>query len=264
MATVDFFTGFTYKWAQTGNNFAWDDAQYKLGWATIGDTPPTVEQFNRVLQVSDEKSNWLYGQLAAAAAEKGITLSAGDLDSLKNILAAYTPAASETVAGIAEIATQAEVTTGTDDARIVTPLKLATAVPAASTLAAGKIQLATAAEAQAFVNATKAITPDTLASAFKGANQSLAGNGYQKLPGGLIFQWLTVSGSLGGTALATFPITFPNAAFHATSFYIAGVDPGSSSPASIGGTLYGTLATNAVNVRFAPGYLTCRILVWGY
>lgn len=36
------------------------------------------------------------------------------------------PAASETVAGIAELATQAETNTGTDDLRIVTPLKLAT------------------------------------------------------------------------------------------------------------------------------------------
>lgn len=36
------------------------------------------------------------------------------------------PAASETTAGIAELATQAETDTGTDDARIVTPLKLAT------------------------------------------------------------------------------------------------------------------------------------------
>lgn len=35
------------------------------------------------------------------------------------------PAASETVAGIAELATQGETDTGTDDARIVTPLKLA-------------------------------------------------------------------------------------------------------------------------------------------
>lgn len=35
------------------------------------------------------------------------------------------PAASETTAGIAEIATQAETDTGTDDQRIVTPLKLA-------------------------------------------------------------------------------------------------------------------------------------------
>lgn len=36
------------------------------------------------------------------------------------------PSATETTAGIAEIATQAETDTGTDDARIVTPLKLAT------------------------------------------------------------------------------------------------------------------------------------------
>lgn len=36
------------------------------------------------------------------------------------------PAASETVAGIAELATQAETDTGSDDARIVTPLKLKT------------------------------------------------------------------------------------------------------------------------------------------
>jgi hypothetical protein len=37
-----------------------------------------------------------------------------------------TPAASETTAGIAELATQAETDTGTDDLRIVTPLKLKT------------------------------------------------------------------------------------------------------------------------------------------
>lgn len=36
------------------------------------------------------------------------------------------PAATETTAGIAELATQAETDTGTDDARIVTPLKLST------------------------------------------------------------------------------------------------------------------------------------------
>ncbi|MCA2992059.1 hypothetical protein [Gemmatimonas sp.] len=36
------------------------------------------------------------------------------------------PAATETTAGIAEIATQAETDTGTDDTRFVTPLKLAT------------------------------------------------------------------------------------------------------------------------------------------
>lgn len=89
MATVDFFTGFTYKWAQTGNTFAWDDAQYKLGWATVGDTPPTVEQFNRVHQIADEKSNWLYGQLKTVADAKSVTLSSGALTGLQQVLAAY-------------------------------------------------------------------------------------------------------------------------------------------------------------------------------
>lgn len=43
-------------------------------------------------------------------------------------------AASETVAGKAELATQAETNTGTDDARIVTPLKLTTWTPAVGTV----------------------------------------------------------------------------------------------------------------------------------
>jgi hypothetical protein len=70
------------------------------------------------------------------------------------------PAASETVAGKAELATQAETDTGTDDARIVTPLKLATAVPAASTTAAGKVELATTAEALTGTDTARAVTPE--------------------------------------------------------------------------------------------------------
>lgn len=125
MASATFFEAFQYEWAQTGNTFDWQDDQYKLGWATIGPTPPSVEQFNRVHQIADEKANWLYAQLETAATAKGITLSAGDLGSLEDLLTAYVPVqATETVAGIAEVATQAEVLAGTDDARFVTPLKL--------------------------------------------------------------------------------------------------------------------------------------------
>ena len=89
MAAVDFFSAFQYKWAQTGTVFAWDDAQYKLGWATIGSTPPSVEQFNRAQQVLDEKSNWLYGQLATVAAARGVTLTGASLTGLQQVLAAY-------------------------------------------------------------------------------------------------------------------------------------------------------------------------------
>lgn len=52
----------------------------------------------------------------------------GTLGSSNIIWASFgttTPSASETTAGVAEIATQAETDAGTDDARIITPLKLA-------------------------------------------------------------------------------------------------------------------------------------------
>lgn len=75
--------------------------------------------------------------------------------------------------------------------------------------------LATAAEAQALESLTKILTPGRLNSALKGENQSLSGNGYQRLPGGLILQWGRRSFSHSGagilSASITFPIAFPNA-----------------------------------------------------
>ena len=79
----------------------------------------------------------------------------------------------------------------------------------ASTTRKGLVQLATSAEAQALTDALKALTPATLAAALQGGNQSLAPNGYQKLPGGLIIQWATVSTDASGQAVFTFPISFP-------------------------------------------------------
>lgn len=73
--------------------------------------------------------------------------------------------ASETVKGIAELATQTEVNTGTDDLRIVTPLKLATriaAIPApaaATTTSQGIVELATVAETTTGTDTTRATTP---------------------------------------------------------------------------------------------------------
>lgn len=81
-------------------------------------------------------------------------------------------------------------------------------VPAASETVQGKVELATAAEAQGLTDALRAITPATLAASLQGGNQSLAANGYQKLPGGLILQW--GEGEDTGTA-KSFPIAFPNA-----------------------------------------------------
>ncbi len=83
----------------------------------------------------------------------------GNLEDLQNLAQA-----SETAAGIAELATQAETDAGTDDLRIVTPLKLQNKV--ASETAAGIAELATQAETDAGTDDTKAITPLKLQGKF--------------------------------------------------------------------------------------------------
>ena len=158
-------------------------------------------------------------------------------------LSSSVPAASETVAGKVELATAAETQAGTDNTRAVTPAGLAAAgatklrtprtltigntgknfdgsadvswslaevgVTAATETASGIVELATAAETQAGTDNTRAVTPAGLAAAFKGANQSLSGNGYQNLPGGLIIQWGMVDDASRTQANLSIPITFP-------------------------------------------------------
>lgn len=97
--------------------------------------------------------------------------------------AALTPA-SEAEAGIAELATQAEVDAGTDDARIVTPLKAAARYAtkaAASETSAGLVELATAAEVQAGTDAVRAVTPAGL----KGVTDTLLRKAGDSLGGDL-------------------------------------------------------------------------------
>lgn len=89
MATAEFFPAFEYEWAQNGLTDDWTDSQYKLGWATVGANPPTVEQFNRTHQIADEKANWLYRQLKAAADAGNVTLSSGSNAGLTGILGDY-------------------------------------------------------------------------------------------------------------------------------------------------------------------------------
>ncbi len=81
------------------------------------------------------------------------------------------PPATETIKGVAEIATQQEVTEGTDDQRIVTPLKLASALAAviamfvsATEEEEGLIELATQGEVDAGADNTRAVTPLKLAA----------------------------------------------------------------------------------------------------
>ncbi len=88
MATVNILQpAFGIKWAQDGTVEAIDEAQWRAGWSFIGSTPPSVEQFNKVHQVQDEKTNYLYAQMAAIFTAAGETPSAGDLTSLRDAIA---------------------------------------------------------------------------------------------------------------------------------------------------------------------------------
>ena len=79
---------------------------------------------NKAPQPSDLKDGELALNTNAASPAAYIKDSAGNIVKLAGAGAIGGTPASETVAGIAELATQAETNAGTDDQRIVTPLKL--------------------------------------------------------------------------------------------------------------------------------------------
>ena len=87
----------------------------------------------------------------------------------------------------------------------------------------------------------------------------LAGNGYQKLPGGLILQWgsFTVSTTSGGvgTADVTYPIAFPTA-YRSIGAIISTNDP---SARFIG---FDNANTNATKARFTYVTNTSNAIYW--
>lgn len=88
MADVNFFDHFEMPWAQNGEVEAIQDNQYKQGWAYIGAVPPSVEQFNKVQQLSDEKTAWLFAQVKKLAEQGGYALTATMVDALTTGIAA--------------------------------------------------------------------------------------------------------------------------------------------------------------------------------
>lgn len=76
---------------------------------------------------------------------------------------------------------------------------------------------------------------------FTGANQIFAGNGYQKLPGGLVIQWGTSVTNASGLASVTLPIVFstsfvsfsPSVVVSGIGLYSIGWTSGSNGSASI-------------------------------
>lgn len=143
-----------------------------------------------------------------ALVRQGLNDKSFAMSVLMDYVAANLPTASTTTKGIVELATNTETQTGTDAVRAVTPAGLASVT--ATETRAGLLEIATTAEAQALTDDTTALTPKKLADAFGGSNQSLAANGYQKIPGGLIIQWGFVAAVPGTGKAVTFPITFPS------------------------------------------------------
>jgi hypothetical protein len=104
--------------------------------------------------------------------------------------------ASSTAAGIVELATDAETTTGTDTVRATTPANVAAAITAraATTSAPGIVELATTGEATAESDATRAVTPAGLADRAKLASPTFTGT--------VNAAALTLSGTLTGVGAA--------------------------------------------------------------
>lgn len=107
-----------------------ESATYDAGVIQIETTDPVLGGpggiANRPHQALANRTAWLKAQVDALLA---------DVAALEGL----TGAASEAAAGIAEIATQAEVDAGTDDARIVTALKLATRLAALAYAPVGSV-----------------------------------------------------------------------------------------------------------------------------
>jgi hypothetical protein len=103
---------------------------------------------------------------STAAGDSGTTLTTKDyVDGLQ-------PQTATTAnAGIIELATQAEVTAGTDGQRAVTPVTLAAALTAATPDATdttkGIIELATSAETQTGTDTVRAVTPKAAADTYQ-------------------------------------------------------------------------------------------------
>lgn len=82
MAENNFFELFNAAWAQNGTTDRISAAQYGTGWAYIGSLPPSVEQFNAVQQITDQKLTWIYRHLEAVATLTGRALTAPGSDAI--------------------------------------------------------------------------------------------------------------------------------------------------------------------------------------
>lgn len=87
MTVTTFYDGFTITWASAGSTANLDSADLQTGWAYIGSTPPTVEQFNTVHQQGFQRDQWLWGQVKGVTDYASLTLSASSTTTLRDAIA---------------------------------------------------------------------------------------------------------------------------------------------------------------------------------
>lgn len=192
--------------------------------SVIGNTTPagtgvTIPAGNK-LHVFSNGTNFyaveaasLTGTLAVANGGTGVTTLTGV--AYGNGTSAFTAA---TGSQIASAIGSTAVTNATNATNLVSGGTIASNVTA-TTQSLGTNNTTVATTAFVLANTTSGVTSvDSATGAVVLANlaafgRSLAANGYQKLPGGLIIQWGTgtIPDGPTGTVTVTFPTTFPNA-----------------------------------------------------
>jgi hypothetical protein len=80
--------------------------------------------------------------------------------------------------------------------------------------------------------------------------QSLAANGWQRLPSGFIIQW----GTFVNTATVTFPIAFPNACFQAVLAHTFNGSSNMSGVISVSATSFSSISSSTANRYIAVGH----------
>lgn len=125
----------------------------------LGATKKNLSELAAALSLNDTDLAFV----RQGASDKSVALSV-----LKAFAVTGIPAASETVSGIAELATTAEANAGTDDLRIMTPLKTKQSI---QTFAPPET-VASTAESQAGTNNTNFITPLRMREGFNAAGNA--------------------------------------------------------------------------------------------
>jgi len=131
------FDRFKKRWASSGQLETPTDNESNLGFAFLGDEPPSDGLHNQMFQWLDEKDNYLFAQMDSLvqAVLKG-PLTPTNTDALRD---AVTKAATTSVAGIQENATSDETLAMSADNRTVTPASLKALIDSLTQAVAGSV-----------------------------------------------------------------------------------------------------------------------------